>query len=261
MRSIALTIEYDGTDFAGSQFQDGPRTVQGELESTWRRFTGEAVRWTFAGRTDSGVHARGQVVSVRTETRHSLATVTRALNALLPGDIGVRAAYEVGEQFHARFSAWRREYRYVILNEPLSSPLLRRYALHVPDALNVDAMEQGVRTLLGVHDFAAFGTVAQGSTVRHCFDARCYRMERNGRQLIEIELAANGFLRHMVRAVVGTLLLVGRERLAVEDVARILASRDRAAAGSTAAPHGLYLEAVRYPPEVWAMSPDSEGLV
>jgi len=258
MRAIALTIEYDGTDFAGSQYQDGQRTVQSELEAAWQRLTGETRRWTFAGRTDSGVHARGQVVHTRTETHHTLPTVQRALNALLPSDIGVREVREADAEFHARYSAWRREYRYVILNEREGSPLLRRYALHVPEELDVGSMDQSIRVLIGEHDFATFGTVAHGSTVRQCFEARCAPVEENGRHLVTVELAANGFLRHMVRAIVGTLLLVGRGRWDATKVEQILRSRDRAASGPTAPPHGLYLEAVRYPPSVWAIGP-SDG--
>ena len=219
--------------------------MQGELEAAWTRLTGEAVRWNFAGRTDAGVHARGQVANTHTQTRHSLVTVQRALNALLPGDLAVREAREAQPAFHARFSAWRREYRYVILNERWRAPLLREQSLHVPEPLDVAAMDAAVRRLEGEHDFAAFGTVDGGTTVRRCFQAVCRANEQQGRQIV-VELAANGFLRHMVRAVVGTLLLVGRGRLAASDIDQILASRDRAAAGPNAPPHGLFLEAVRY---------------
>lgn len=219
--------------------------MQGELEAAWARLTGEAVRWNFAGRTDAGVHARGQVANARTDTRHSLLTVQRALNALLPRDVAVREAREEQLAFHARFSAWRREYRYVILNETWPAPLLRKRALHVPEPLDTAAMDAAVRRLEGEHDFAAFGTTTGGTTVRQCFSARCRATEQDGRQVV-VELAANGFLRHMVRAVVGTLLLVGRGRLAASDIDEILASRDRTTAGPNAPPHGLYLEAVRY---------------
>src|SRR4051794_4892306 len=124
LRTIALTLEYDGTAFAGSQFQLGARTVQGELERAWAQFTGESVRWTFAGRTDSGVHARGQVAHVRTGCRHSILTIQRALNALLPPDLGIRAAWNAPADFHARFSARQRDYQYMILNDPWPAPLL-----------------------------------------------------------------------------------------------------------------------------------------
>ena len=246
-RNIALTLEYDGAGFAGSQFQHGVRTVQGELEAAWERLAGETMRWTFAGRTDAGVHARGQVANARTATRHSLETIQRALNALLPNDLAVRAVREVPWEFHARFSAWRRDYRYVILNEPWPAPLVRSCTLHIPEPLDVAAMDEAVGLLQGEHDFAAFGAATTGDvTVRRCFHAACGHKEHDGRRFVAIELAANGFLRHMVRVVVGTLLRVGRGRLAPSDVGKILASRDRALAGPAAPPHGLSLESVFY---------------
>ena len=221
--------------------------MQGELESTWAVLTGEGVRWHFAGRTDAGVHARGQVANAHTATHHSPATIQRALNALLPRDIAIRAVREVAPEFHARFSAWRRDYRYDILNEPWPAPLLRERALHVAEPLDVEAMHQAVRMLEGQHDFAAFGAPTGTSTVRCCFRAACRGWEHDGRRLVTVELAANGFLRHMVRIVVGTVLKVGRGRLVVSDLGAILACRDRRLAGPAAPPHGLYLESVEYP--------------
>ena len=245
-RNIALTIEYDGTGFAGSQYQVGVRTVQGELEQAWTRLTGESVRWAFAGRTDAGVHARGQVANARTGTRHSIHTVQRAMNALLPVDVAVREARDVEPEFHARFSARRRNYRYVILNEPWPAPLLRTQALHVAPPLDVAAMDEAIRRLLGEHDFAAFGTATGKTTVRRCLHAACTTRETVGHRLVEVDVAANGFLRHMVRAIVGTLLLVGHGRRAAAEMDVILAGRKRAAAGPNAPPHGLYLESVEY---------------
>jgi tRNA pseudouridine38-40 synthase len=216
------------------------------LENTWTAFTGETIRWSFAGRTDAGVHAQGQVANAHTTTHHNLATIQRALNALLPPDMAIRVVREVPPEFHARFSAWRRDYRYDILNEPWPAPLLRERALHVAEPLDVEAMHQAVRLLEGKHDFAAFGAATGTSTVRCCFRATCRDQERDGRRLVTVELAANGFLRHMVRIIVGTLLKVGRGRLAVSDLGEILARRDRALAGPAAPPHGLYLESVWY---------------
>jgi tRNA pseudouridine38-40 synthase len=247
-RNIALRLEYDGTHFAGSQFQQGVRTVQGELEAAWTRLTGETRRWAFAGRTDAGVHARGQVANARTTTRHGLDVVQRALNALLPDDLAVLDAWEADTRFHARFSARERAYRYLLLNEQWPAPLLRTRTVHVPEPLDAAAMHEAATLLVGEHDFAAFGTAptAGGSTVRHCVRAGCRRDEEADRRIIVVDIAANGFLRHMVRAVVGTLILVGRRRLAPFDVAEILASRQRARGGPTAPPHGLYLETVLY---------------
>lgn len=247
MRNIALELEYDGTELVGSQFQTNGRTVQGELEAAWLRFTGEALRWNFAGRTDAGVHALGQVANTRTSTTQSVAVMQRAMNALLPHDISVQRAWEVAYDFHARYSAIRRDYRYLLMADTYRSPLLRHRAVHIDHAIDVAAMAQAVSVLEGVHDFAAFGSTPDGPTVRECFRAACTEIEQDGRRLIAIDLAASGFLRHMVRTIVGTLLLIGRGKLPVEQMAVILASRDRAQAGPTAPSHGLYLMSVTYP--------------
>jgi len=246
-RNIALELEYDGTQLVGSQFQARGRTVQGELEAAWSRFSGEQIRWNFAGRTDAGVHARGQVANARTQTLQPLETVQRALNALLPYDIGVRRAWAVPYEFHARYSAVRRDYRYLLLNEPWRSPLLRDRAVHIDQPLDVSTMALALEALVGVHDFRAFGSTPDGPTVRECFAATCGQISEFGTRLIAINVAASGFLRHMVRTIVGTVLLIGRGKLAVTEMARILGGRDRDQAGPTAPSHGLYLMSVTYP--------------
>jgi len=257
LRNIALELEYDGSELLGSQFQAQGRTVQGELEVAWSRLTKESIRWTFAGRTDAGVHAHGQVANARTESRLEAHVVQRALNALLPHDIAVRRAWEVSSDFHARFSAIRREYRYLLLPAAGRSPLWRHHALQIAEALDVAAMDRAAQMLVGVHDFAAFGSAAPGSTVRECFAAACSQVEALGRSFVAIDIAANGFLRHMVRTVVGTLLPVGQGKLLPEDIGAILGSRDRLRAGPTAPAHGLYLMSVTYPPAVGERPADS----
>jgi tRNA pseudouridine38-40 synthase len=249
MRNIALRIEYDGTDFVGSQWQNNGRSVQGALEGAWEQLTQEQRRVNLAGRTDAGVHARGQVASVRTETRHDLVTVERGLNAILPEDIAVLEAWEVSHDFHARHSAIRRDYRYLIDNGHVASPLLRRHAVHAPQRLQIAAMNQALAALLGTHDFAAFagGGPPEGSTVRTCYAVGCAPLELWGQSLIAVDLVANAFLRHMVRNIVGTLLLVGQDKIDAVGFAEILASRDRRKAGRTAPAHGLYLMSVSYP--------------
>jgi tRNA pseudouridine38-40 synthase len=249
MRNIALRIEYDGTDFVGSQWQNNGRSVQGELEGAWEQLTQERRRVNLAGRTDAGVHARGQVASVRTETRHDLATLERGLNAILPEDVAVLEAWDVEHDFHARHSAIRRDYRYLVDNRRVASPLLRRHAVHVPQPLNVAAMNQALTALLGTHDFAAFagGGPPEGSTVRTCYVAGCVSEALLGQPIIMVDLAANAFLRHMVRNIVGTLLLVGQGKIDDLGFAETLASRDRRKAGRTAPAHGLYLMSVSYP--------------
>jgi tRNA pseudouridine38-40 synthase len=248
MRNIALRIEYDGTDFVGSQWQNNGRSVQGELEGAWEQLTQDRRRVNMAGRTDAGVHARGQVANVRTETKLDLATLKRGLNAILAKDIGVLEVWEVDPDFHARHTAIRRDYRFLIDQGPVASPLLRRQAIHSPRPVDIVAMQLALDVLVGTHDFEAFaGGQQEGSTVRTCYLASCQAIELWGQSLLTIDLAANAFLRHMVRNIVGTLLLVGEGKLNVAGFAAILAGRDRRKAGRTAPAHGLYLMSVSYP--------------
>lgn len=249
MRNVALLLAYDGTDFVGSQYQNQGRSVQGALEAAWEELTQEHRRFTLAGRTDAGVHAHGQVANVRTETRHSLTTVVRGMNALLPDDVRIRAAQEVGPEFHARYSATRRAYRYLIDNHPVPLPTLRHLALHVEQPLQREAMAEALQRLEGTHDFAAFTvqSPAQRSTIRTVDTARLGTVELFERRLIAIDLAANAFLQHMVRVIVGTVLLVGRGRMTVAEFGQVLEARARKAAGPTAPPHGLTLTRVSYP--------------
>src|SRR5437867_1401054 len=172
MWNLALRIEYDGTDFVGSQRQNNGRSVQGELECAWEQLTQERRRVNLAGRTDSGVHARGQVANLRTETQLDLPTIQRGLNAILPEDVGILAAWKVPDDFHARHTAIRRDYRFLIDNGQSASPLLRRHAISIDRRLNVAAMNTALEALLGTHDFAAFAAgLQEGSTVRTCYVA------------------------------------------------------------------------------------------
>ncbi len=234
-RSIMLVLEYDGTRYAGFQRQSNAITDQAELESSIHRLTGEDVRVTAAGRTDAGVHAVGQVVGFTTRSRLSIVDMQRALNALLPLDIAVRDMRPVDADFHARFSAVRRTYRYTVLNTPVRSPLLRRTTCHVSAPLNV---------LVGQHDFAAFGGPMRrgGSTVRTVYRVTC---RREG-DLVLVEIEANAYLSRMVRHIVGTLLAVGRGALSTADVAAILAAKDRRRAPNAAPAQGLCLVDIGY---------------
>jgi tRNA pseudouridine38-40 synthase len=248
LRNIGLQIEYDGTDFVGSQWQTNGRSVQGELEGSWERLTQDRRKFVLAGRTDAGVHARGQIGCVRTETNRDVATILRGMNAILPDDVAVVRVWEASWEFHARHDAVRREYRYLIDNSKTASPLLRRYVVHHPFRLQLEGMNQALVSLLGSHDFAAFAASSQeGSTVRTCFSVGCQTVEEFGRELIAIDIAANAFLHHMVRNIVGTVLLVGEGKLSAEGFAAILASRNRRKAGQTALSHGLHLMNVVYP--------------
>jgi tRNA pseudouridine38-40 synthase len=251
MRNIALLVAYDGTEFIGSQWQQLGRSVQGALEEAWEGLTQERRRINLAGRTDAGVHARGQVANVRTATGHDTKTIVRALNAHLPNDVTVFDAVEVAEDFHARHSAIRRGYRYFIDNQPVPLPMLRQTVLHVERPLNTVAMNDALAQLVGRHDFASFTSPSaeQRSTVRTCYHAACRQSTAFGWPLVAIELEANAFLYTMVRAIVGTVLLVGQGRMTVDEFGAVLARCDRRAAGKTAPAHGLTLETVGYPPE------------
>ena len=252
MRAFALLLAYDGTDFVGSQWQNQGRSVQGALEAAWEELTQERRRFTLAGRTDAGVHAQGQVANVRSETRHPPATLLRGMNALLPDDVRILAVREVGADFHARYGATRREYRYLLDTGPAPLPTIRHLALHVEGRLDPAAMAQALPQLEGTHDFAAFTVQSpdQKRTVRTVYLARLAEAEILGRRLIAIDLAANAFLQHMVRVIVGTVLQVGRGRMTAAEFQQVLEHRERKGAGPTAPAHGLTLMAVRYPPEL-----------
>ena len=240
-RRLLATIEFDGTDFEGFQVQKRRRTVQGELEKTLHQITGEKIRVTGAGRTDTGVHAAGLGVHFDTVWHESVQVLQRALNAVLPNDIAVHQLVQVPLDFSARYSAKSRAYRYTILNESVRSPLAERYALREPQPLDADAMDAAARCLIGQHDFGAFGTPPRGdNTVREMFAAQ---MQREGARLL-IDLEANAFLYRMVRRIVGTLLLVGKGALSVAEFREVLEKKRRA--GESVPPHGLCLVAVKY---------------
>lgn len=239
-------VEYDGTSYHGFQLQTGDLpTIQSELERALLRITGAAARVVGAGRTDTGVHATGQVVSFRTESKLNPSVLRRALNAVLPSDIAVLLAADVTPDFHARFSARSREYRYSIVNRVARPALERNFALHVDSRLDVEAMSRAASALVGQHDFAAFAgaDVEAGATVRNVLAAGC---QRSAGDKVYVDVAADAFLPHMVRNIVGTLLLVGHGRLDCGRFEEIMASRDRRRAGPTAPARGLCLVRVNY---------------
>lgn len=245
-------VAYDGTAYCGFQIQAHGETIQGELERALQSATQEPVRVAGAGRTDAGVHAHGQVISFETRWRHGVAELERALNALLPDDIVVRDLALADARFHARYSARWRTYRYWVYYAPAGQPLLQRYAWGLGWRPDLAAMRRAAEHLLGAHDFAAFGQAPGGGhTVREVRRAVWRRRARPpwagaGVELWEYEIAANGFLRGMVRRVVGTLLLVGSGELSVEGFAAVLASRDAARSGAPAPARGLTLWGVEY---------------
>ncbi len=245
MRTIKLTLEYDGTNYQGWQVQPKGETIQGVIEEKLTQLTGEPVRVVGSGRTDAGVHALGQVAHFKTKSQLDLGTIQRALNSLLPPDILVRAAEEVEEAFHARRGAKSKIYEYRIWNRPLRSVFCRLYAWHVPQKLDLREMRKAARCLVGEHDFSSFQSVGspKRTAVRRVIRAE-WKRNREGLLLFEIE--ANGFLKQMVRAIVGTLVEVGKGKLDSKGFERILESKDRKKAGPTAPALGLFLKEVTY---------------
>lgn len=240
---VRAVVAYDGTDYGGFQRQANAPTIQAALETALAQVTRERINILAAGRTDAGVHAAGQVVAFDTAWRHGLGDLQRALNALLPADIAIQEIEEAAPDFHPRYDARSRRYRYTLYNAPMRWPLARRYSLHVAAPLDVVAMQQAAQALVGEHDFAAFGRSPQGgSTVRRVLTAEwCGEPP-----WLTFDIEANAFLYRMVRSIVGTLLQVGRDRMSVEEFAGVLASCDRSRAGPTAPPHGLCLMEVKY---------------
>jgi tRNA pseudouridine38-40 synthase len=244
-RTFKLTLQYDGTDYVGWQRQAEGVSIQGLLEDALKPIEGSAVTVHGAGRTDAGVHALGQVASVRLTATLDTTTLARALNAVLPLDLRVARVEEVSDDFHARFSATGKVYQYRIVNGPFAPPFIRRYVLHVIPKINLDAVRDASVVLVGTHDFAAFqGTgTAVPSTVR-CVQRIDWTEHPDG--LIVMEVEGDGFLRHMVRNMAGTLVEIGLGRWPASAMRDILESRDRARAGTTAPPQGLFLIEVKY---------------
>ncbi|MCX7822537.1 MAG: tRNA pseudouridine(38-40) synthase TruA [Syntrophobacterales bacterium] len=247
-RNFKLILEYDGSGYHGWQRQKGVLTVQEVLESSLAIMLGRELHVRAAGRTDAGVHALGQVVNFYARTRLQPMDIQRGLNSLLPDDIVVKHAEEVDQSFHARYSAKAKLYRYLVLNRPLPSALWRRYAWHVPYRLNIEDLNRALEYFRGEHDFSAFRASRSSvkSSVRVLYQADC-RVESDG--LLVFSFLGNGFLRHMVRIIVGTVIEVGMGKRTPDDIPAVMASKDRNLAGITAPAHGLYLVRVEYDDE------------
>ena len=244
MPTIKLVVEYDGSRYAGWQRQPDQPTVQEAIETAIKQLTQQEASAIGAGRTDAGVHALGQVVSFRIAKDWTPYQWTKGLNAVLPEDVSVRSTAIMPDDFHARYGAKGKLYRYRILNRPERPALDRAYVWHIYRPLAVDAMKTAASSLIGTHDFSSFeGTLTDNE------EPVCRLQElaltREGDVLI-IDAYADRFLKHMVRAIVGTLVEVGNGRRAPEDMVAILRARDRAKAGRTAPPQGLFLVRVDY---------------
>ena len=243
---IALGIEYDGSDFAGWQLQHGDvRTVQGAVEQAVSRVANQPLRVVCAGRTDAGVHATAQVVHFDSDAERSMHSWVYGANANLPKSVSVQWARAVNEAFHARFSAQRRRYRYVILNREVRPAFLASRVAWEYRPLDETLMQRAARDLVGEHDFSAYRAVAcqAKSPVRHLYALTVKR----DRDLVILDLEANAFLHHMVRNIAGVLMDIGAGKQAHGWAREVLESRDRTLGGITAQPHGLYLTGVDYP--------------
>jgi tRNA pseudouridine38-40 synthase len=252
MRNIKLTIAYDGAEFHGWQLQPGVRTVQGALIDAACKITQEKILILGASRTDAGVHALGQVAHFKTQSALSAAEFQRALNALLPPTIRVVSAEEMGPEFHARWQAQGKTYRYRIYRGRVLPPFEYRRALHYPWPLDEAAMAEAARKFEGEHDFSSFAA-SSGSEeddrdrnmIRVIYSSEIVR--EPDREEIAYLVRGQSFLRYMVRKIVGTLIEVGKGRLAPDDILKLFELRDRSRSGPTVPPEGLYLVSLEFP--------------
>jgi tRNA pseudouridine38-40 synthase len=250
-----LTLSYRGTAYAGWQRQENALTVQQVLEEALERLLGEPVRATGASRTDAGVHARGQAAHLELPRPFPERGLVHGTNRFLPEDVRVLAAAAMPPGFHARKHAWGKEYVYRLSRAAVLSPLDSPFVVQTPAVLDLERMARATASLPGRHDFSAFALAggSHGQPFRHIFSAR---WEEQGEEL-RFRVVGGGFLRGMVRALVGTLVEVGLGKRSPESFAGLLAGRPRSAAGPTAPAHGLALEKVFYPPE-WRVEGDPE---
>jgi tRNA pseudouridine38-40 synthase len=248
--NFKLLVQYDGTDFHGWQIQAGLRTVQGELTRVLSLLNGEPVNVHGSGRTDAGVHAEGQVASVALQREFTPEKLRNAINGNLSRDVRVLFAGEVGEEFHARYSAVSKTYVYRIVHAPVMSPFWSRYALQEARPLDLKLMRSCAALFLGEHDWTGFSAAQSEAESRIRTVTRCAvedRWDALGRcHLIENTVTANGFLRYMVRSIVGTLLAAGRGEMGQDSIAQAIREGDREMVGATAPPQGLTLKSVQY---------------
>ena len=245
MRNIKLVIEYDGKEFNGWQKQPTKLNIQGEIERAIKQITGEEVDLTASGRTDSGVHALGQVANFKTNSNIPIEKIPIALNSNLKKSIVIKSAEEVEERFHSRLNCKRKTYRYIINNSKYGTAIYRNLETHIPMKLDIQKMQEAVKYFEGEHDFKAFkasGTSSK-SSVRTIYKAE---VMETGNERIYIELTGNGFLYNMVRIISGTLVEVGLGKIEPNEIKTIIDSQKRENAGKTLPPQGLYLIKVEY---------------
>ena len=244
MRNIKLTIEYDGTNYHGWQIQPNAITIQEAIQDALEKITKTQTSIIGAGRTDTGVHAAGQVANFHTLSQMPPIAFQKALNATLPRDIVIIDVEEVSPDFHARFSAVSRTYRYTILNRAYPAALLRSSTYFFPEPINVQGADTACRSLVGVRDFSSFQRSGSKRINPICelYECRCWREQ----DLVHFEIEADAFLRGMVRAIVGTILKLHNKEDSVNQLHKILDARDRSEAGASMPPHGLSLLSVKY---------------
>jgi len=245
MPNFKITIEYDGSAYHGWQRQTMDRTIQGEIETTLMTMAGNRVALTGSGRTDAGVHAYNQVANFQCETQLTPGVFQKGLNSLLPEDIVITSCEVVPEEFHAQYDAKSKTYHYRILNRPIPVAISRQYAWHIRKELDLDAMRSALRFIVGTHDFKAFegSGSPRADTIRCIINADLFKTDDG---YVVLKLEGDGFLRFMVRNIVGTLVDVGLGKITPDDFKQILVSKDRNLAGITAPAHGLFLMTVRY---------------
>jgi tRNA pseudouridine38-40 synthase len=245
VKNFKIIIEYDGTHYHGWQRQKEEPTIQGEIEKALLTITAKNVIVNGSGRTDAGVHAYGQVANFRCDTKLAPEILQKGLNSLLPDDIVIKACCQAASNFHARYDVKSKIYHYKIFNHPIPPAIHHQYIWFIRKRLNIHAMRVAITHIIGSHDFKAFegSGSPRAHTIRHVIAAEMLETE-SGQICFQIE--ADGFLRYMVRNIVGTLVDVGLSKLSTDDFKLILESSDRTNAGATAPAHGLYLMEVKY---------------
>ena len=244
MKNIKLTIEYDGTNYRGWQKQTGLKTVEAEVEEAIYKSTGQRVKLYASGRTDAGVHAYGQVANFRIESTIPGDRFVYPLNDKLPDDICIKASEEVDEDFHSRYSAKSKTYRYLIYESDLRSAILRNRAYHISYKLDLEKMQKALKYLVGRMDYSSFTPIKSSvnKNIRTIYSASVFRED----EYYVFEIRGNGFLHNMVRIIVGTVIEIGNGHRQVEDMKAIIEKKDRLAAGKTVPAYGLYLKRVEY---------------
>jgi len=251
MRNLKITISFDGTEYSGWQRQDNAVTIQGEIEKELSRICNNSIMLHGAGRTDAGVHALAMTANFETASTIGLAELQKALNSLLPPAIRIIHIEEVDTCFHSRFATSTKTYLYNIDTSAIQSPMDRLYRVHIQQKVSISDMEQCLATISGTHDFASFE--ANGSRDKSITGGRgsvrtihTATLNKTGENFYQFEITGDGFLRHMVRNIVGTILDVGKGRTTRVEFKKILAANDRSVAGATAPAHGLFLKWIDY---------------